>query len=114
MAGLNNNNINLIKDIKIIQHNVMYWTTERSTELCNYYQSENPDIILLNSTSITNDNNIKIFNYNVIQKNNPNERAPGIAVAVRKNIKYQILDYFNDDILGIELRTTKESNNYIN
>ena len=63
-----NNNDHLIQDIKIIQHNVMHWAKERAVELCNYYRHENPDLILLNFTSITNNEKIKICNYNVIQK----------------------------------------------
>ena len=104
--NLNRNN-DLIQDLKIVQHNVLHWIAERSIELANYYHQENPDIILLNSTSIINNNIIKIYDYNVIQKNALNERHAGIAVAIRKNIKYKIMDDFVDDILGIELMTTK-------
>ena len=102
-----NNNVHLIQDIKIVQHNVMHWTTERAVELCNYYHHENPDLILLNSTSIINNDKIKIYNYNIIQKNTLNERIAGIAIAIKKNINYRILDDFLDDILGVELTTTK-------
>ena len=105
MEGLNINN-NLIQDIKIIPHNVMHWTKERSIKLSNYYRPENPDIILLNSTSIVNEDKIKTYNHNVIQKNMLNERSAGIAVAIRKNIKYRIIDDFIDDVLGTELRTS--------
>ena len=103
----NNNSNNLIQDIKIVQHNVMCWTPERAMELSNYYRLENPDIILLNSTSVNDNNKIKIYNYNIIQRNVLSERSAGIAIAVRKNIKYRLLDDFQDDILGIELNTTK-------
>ena len=106
MEGINNNN-NLIQDIKIIQHNVMHWTKERSIELSNYYRPKNLDIILMNSTSVINENKIKIYSYNIIQKNFLNERSAGIAIAIGKNIKYRTLDDFVDDILGIELRTSK-------
>ena len=106
MEGINNIN-NLVQDIKIIQHNVLHWTKERSVELSNYYRSENPHIILINSTSVINEDKIKIYNYNIIQKNFLNERSAGIAIAIRKNIKYRALDDFVDDILGIELRTSK-------
>ena len=106
--NINNNlNNNLIQDLKIVQHNVLHWTKERSMELANYYRQENPDIILLNSTSITNNNIIKIYNYNIIQKNALNERYAGIAVGIKKNINYKILDDFVDDILGLELMTTR-------
>ena len=107
MHRINNNNIDLLQVVKIVQHNVMFWTKERAVELSNYYHLENPDFILLNSTSVTNNSRIKIYNYNILQNNALNERAAGIAIPVRKNIKYCILDDFNDDILGIELITTK-------
>ena len=85
----------------------MHWTTKWATELSNYYRHENPDIFLLNSTSVINNDKIKIYNYNIIQKNAINERDAGIAIAIRKNITYRILDDFIDDILGVELTTTK-------
>ena len=72
------NNVHLIQDIKIIQHNVMHWTTEKADELFNYYS------ILLNSSNIINNKKIKIYNYNVIQKNTLNERHAGIAIAIKK------------------------------
>ena len=102
-----NNAVHLLQDIKIIQHNVMHWTKERAVELCNYYRHENPDLILLNSTSIINNEKIKMYNYNVIQKNTLNERHAGIAIAIKKTINYRISDDFNDDILGVELPTSK-------
>ena len=105
--NINFNRINdLIQDLKIVQHNVLHWTAERSIELANYYRQENPDIILLNSTCIIDNNIIKIYKYNIIQKNALNEGCAGIAVAIRKNIKYKIMDDFVD-IFGIELMTTK-------
>ena len=105
MPTLNNTDTNLIQDLKIVQHNVMCWTKNRSIELCNYYRQENPDIILLNSTSTLNNKMIKIHNYNVIQRNILNEHSAGTAIAIRKNIRYKTLDDFQDDILGIELNT---------
>ena len=83
----NNNSNNLIQDIKIVQHNVMCWTPERAIELSKYYLLENPDINLLNSTSVNDNNKIKIYNYNIIQRNMLSERSAGTDIAVRKNIK---------------------------
>ena len=106
--GMNHNNMaHRLQDIKIVQHNVMYWTKERAIELCNYYRHENPDLILLNSTSIINNEIIKIYNYNVVQKNTLNERHAGVAIAIKKTINYRILHDFVDDILGVELLTSK-------
>ena len=61
-GGNNNNPGNQIQVIKILQHNVQHWSRERAIELGNYYRRENPDVILLNSTSMTDRNNIKITN----------------------------------------------------
>ena len=85
MTTYHNHNLTLIQDLKIIQHNVLCWTKERSIELSNYYRQENPDVILLNSTSIINNNKIKIYNYNIIQKNILNQRSAGVAIAIKKN-----------------------------
>ena len=109
-----NNNNDLIQDLKIVQHNVLYWKQKDplSNGLFNYYRLENPDLILINSTSVINNNIMKIYNYNVIQKNSLNERHAGIAIAIKKNIKHKIMDNFVDDILGIELMTTIVLTNY--
>ena len=107
MTTFTNPNLTLIQDLKIIQHNVLCWTNDRSIELSNYYCQENPDIILLNSTSVIDNSKIKIYNYNVIQKNILNERSAGVAIAIKKTIKYKTIDDCNDDILGIELLTSK-------
>ena len=50
---------------------------------------------------------IKIFNYNVYTRNIQNEDHAGIAIAVRKDLKYQIIDDFDDDLLAVRLETTK-------
>ena len=93
--------------IKIIQHNVQAWTTSRKNELCNYYNTEDADILLINSTNILEPNSIKIFNYNVYVRNTQNERHAGIALAIKKNIKHQILDDYQDDMLGVKINTDK-------
>ena len=100
-------NRRLITQIKIIQHNVLHWTTERRNELSNYYNRENPEIILLNATGKMTERGIKIFNYNVYTRNIRNEDHAGIAIAVRKDLKHQIIDDFDDDLLAVRLETTK-------
>ena len=89
----NNNNRNLLREVKILQHNVQYWSKKRSIELGNYYRKENPEIILLNATGVNDRNTIKIFNYNVTSRN-LNEAHMGVAVAVRRDLKYRIVDDF--------------------
>ena len=62
-------NRRLITQIKIIQHNVLQWTTEKRNELANYYNMKNPEIIHLNAIGKINERWIKIFNYNVYIRN---------------------------------------------
>ena len=99
--------INLRTELKIILHNVLWWTWERRNELSNYYQKENPKVILLNATSLIDGNKVKIFNYNIYEKNYQNERHAGIAIAIRKDIDHQILDDFQDDIMAVKIEPTK-------
>ena len=54
------NNV-LYQELKIIQHNVLTWTKERSIELANPYNRNNPDIILLNAVSVRQNKPVKIF-----------------------------------------------------
>ena len=84
MTAFTNPNLTLIQDLKIVQHNGMCWTYDRSIELSNYYCQENPNIILLNFSSVVDNSTIKIYNYNVIQKNILNERSARVAIAIKK------------------------------
>ena len=94
-------------NLKIVQHNVLPWTDERSKELTAFYNKINPDIILSNSVSVRDHKQVKIYNYNVYSKNHLNEIQAGVAIAVRKKLQYKILDDFVDDILGIQVLTTR-------
>ena len=58
--------------IKVIQHNVRKWSTNKHS-LCQAYQNKNPEIILINSHGEMNSETIKIFNYNIHQINTTNE-----------------------------------------
>ena len=103
----NYNNRTLIQEVKILQHNVQHWSKERAIELGNYYRKENPDILLLSSTSNIDQSKMKIFNYNVTCRNIMNEAHAGVVVAIRKDLQYRLVDDFADDILGAEIETTK-------
>ena len=103
----NQNNNNLLQEIKVVQHDVQHWFRARSIELGNYYRRENPDMILLNSTGVTNQERIRIYNYNVTCRNFLNEMHAGVAVAVRKDLQCRIIDDIDDDILGVQIETTK-------
>ena len=93
--------------LKIIQHNVQTWIT-RKNELSNYYNRNGPDVILLNATCSLDKNKIKIYNYNIHQCNAEEENHAGIAVAIKKDIQYQIIDQFQrDDFLGMKIMTNR-------
>jgi len=76
-----------INRYKIIQHNVLNWRT-RKHELSNMYLTEDPDAILINAHCLQNDETIKLFGYNVYQRNILNEGDAGVAIAVKRNIKH--------------------------
>ena len=75
------------------------------TALVNIYNELNPEIILLNDTSIVNQERIKIFNYNIHHSNKANTLHNGTAIAIRKDIQYRLQDDFESDLLGITVTT---------
>ncbi len=49
---------------------------------------------------------MKIPYYNIFKKNTINNPADGTAIAVKRNIKYKIMDDFISDQIAIETETT--------
>ena len=98
---------NNISRIKIVKQNVLKWTFHRRNELSNLYLKMDPDVILLNETGITDRERIKIFNYNIHQKNKENEDHAGVAIGIKREMSYQLLDDFQEDMLAIRLETRK-------
>lgn len=92
--------------LKIIQHNVRAWTYLRKNELCNTYSSEDPDVILINSHGLRDDERMKIFNYTIYQQNFRNELHDGVAIAIKKNIPHKIIDDLEENYLAITLNTS--------
>ena len=78
---------NMQRTLKIIQQNVIKWTSSRKNELSNYYTKEDDDIILINATGLRDNERIKIHQYNVYQRNISGEAHAGIAIAIKKNIQ---------------------------
>lgn len=94
----------MVRKLKVLQHNVRHWQIHK-TSLINIYNDINPDIILINEHSITNDTNIKILNYNTHTFNKTREHYAGTAVAIRNNLQYRLLDDFYTDMVGISIDT---------
>ena len=105
----------LIK-LKIIQHNVNSWKTNK-INLINIYNQENPDVILINGHGINEDENLKIYNYIVYHSNKRNERFNGTAIAVKQSINHRINDNYHSDLLSVQiitnLGTVEIATNYI-
>ena len=95
------------RQVKIIFHNVLAWTYDRRNELSNYYKAADADIILLNSTGVNDNTQLKIHTYNVYKRNKDSEDSAGIAIAVKYNIKHRVLDGFHDDMMAIEIQTIR-------
>lgn len=96
-----------LNTLKIVQHNVLAWTFNRRNELFNIYRTLDPDIILINAHGRKNEERIKLFNYNVYQRNSLNENNAGVAIAIRINLKHQIIDDLEDDFLALKVTTTQ-------
>ena len=90
--------------LTILQHNVQTWNTKRHT-LANIYNSIDPDILLLNETSVKNTDHLKNFNYNVFKTNKKNEQFAGAAIAIKKNITAQIEDDYYQDFISATIQT---------
>ena len=90
--------------LTILQHNVMAWTNKRHV-LTNIYQTIDADVILLNETSVLNDEQLRIFNYNVFKANRLDERHAGTAIAIKKTIVPFIDDNYEQDFLSATIQT---------
>ena len=93
-----------INTIKIIQHNVNHWQNKKFG-LYNTYRHIDPDIILLNDTSLLNDKPLKIQQYTVYTKNIKNTLSRGTAIAIKSHISHRIHDDFETDLLAITIDT---------
>ena len=58
-----------MEQIKVIQQNIIKWTPKRWNELFNLYSKENPEVIILNATGITDEEIVKIYGYKLCQRN---------------------------------------------
>lgn len=91
--------------LKIIQHNVLAWTYNRRNELYNVYREIDPDIVLINAHGMKESQRIKMFNYNVYQRNHLDENNAGVAIAIKRNIQHNIMDDLEEDYLAAKVMT---------
>ena len=93
-----------VESLKIIQHNVANWKSNKNN-LANIYKEINPDIVLLNSHGTKTNEEIKLFGYITHKINNNNELHDGSAILVKSDIMHKIKDDFLTDILQITIET---------
>ena len=93
--------------IKIIHHNVRNWVNpSHINELCNYYITQDPHIITINSHSIIKaDKFVKLFGYSGYTKHK--QRAAGVAMLIKHNIPHTFhTDTINDNIMAATINST--------
>ena len=92
--------------LKIIHLNVRHWiNTENINVICNYFLQQYPDVITINSHSITKtDKYVKLANYLAYTKNK--EKHAGVAILIKKEIPHIFhTNTMNKNILAANLQT---------
>lgn len=96
-----------LNSVKILQHNVLAWTYQKRLDYSNIYSLEDPDVILLNEHGCKEEERIKLYNYDVYQRNHSNEQHAGVAIAVKKGIEHNIIDDYIGDYLAVKIMTNQ-------
>lgn len=94
-------------ELKIRYLNVQHWTDNKNTALIIHLTENNPDVVLFASTSRTREQaHIKIPFYATYHTNKSNELHAGCGIAIRKGIRFEILNNFTYDTIGAKIFTT--------
>ena len=93
--------------LTVLQHNVLHWGGGRKIALANAYLGVNPDIILLNSTGISDADKIKIFPYLFYQQNRSGRTSDGVAIGVRRDIRHKITKNFLSETMSVTIETSQ-------
>ena len=86
-------------------HNVNGWRS-KSYNLFNCYKEEDPDIILISEHGMGDNEKMKLFGYDVIQKNPTQGRSDGVAIAIKRKYKYKIGKEVEEAYLSVILETS--------
>ncbi len=92
-------------NLKIIQHNILNWRTNKQTLIINYITND-PDIIVLNSHGLKSSEELKIPGYRIYKINYSESLSDGSAIAIKYNIKHKLYDDSDTDFLAVELHTS--------
>ena len=92
--------------LNISYANVQTWTYDKNSALMAYLTKNNPDIILMADIGKTDQHKpIKIPQYLVFATNKNGENSAGAAIAVKKGIRFKVLNNFDHDTIGIQVET---------
>ena len=93
--------------LTVVQHNVLSWGGSRVHNLNRLYSELDPDVILINSHCRNDNFSMRIFGYDTYLRNKHGNRADGVAIAVKRHLKYKINDNFNSETMSITIETTQ-------
>ena len=99
---------------------MLYWlaaarcdcNTSKKVELIQYLKECNPHFVTLNETKIRSQHQMKIPNYNIIRKERENPGrgvGGGVAILIRKDIKFSQIDTSDYDEEFIAISSTFEN-----
>ena len=92
--------------LEVMHHNVRSRTRfENINTLSNIYLQQHPEIVIINSHSISRqDKNLKLFGYSSLTKNK--HKYEGVAILVKDTISYSFhTDLTNKNTLAVTLHT---------
>lgn len=92
------------RKLVILQHNVRHWATNKFSYY-NIYKEVDPDLIMINEHGMKNEEKIKLFGYDVYQINKTNDLHDGVAIGIKRTLKYKIIDDFEESVLAVKLQT---------
>ena len=98
-------------NLKIIHNNINGFTSKK-VELIQYLNKRNPHFVTLNETKIRSQHQMKIPNYNIIRKERENPGrgvGGGVAILIRKDIKFSQIDTSDYDEEFITISFTSEN-----
>ena len=89
--------------LKIIQHNVLNWNSNKNSLIDNYLKIL-PDLILINSHGLKS-TELKIPGYKTCKLNYTESLADGSVIAINYNNLHKLYDDFETDIPAVEIQT---------
>ena len=87
----------------LLQVNIRNWKQNKYL-LSVSLPEHNPDILLLNELGATNEQTVKLFGYNAIEKSV--EAFSGVAILIKKQLSFQDIPLKEPNIIAIKINTS--------